>query len=412
MKATVIAITQEVDSISSNTMKECAIEFAGKQAGICYMKDSYFNSPVTDPIKAVKRFHTVAGSGHHSIADHFKVTILFENISKMLAMVLNSLQDYCTSEKSGRYTVMTGNSRLEQDLYSKWVEIFVNRIKEINPAVDDKMAEKLAQENARYFLSVFTKSTTMSYATSLRQWNYIFDWCESYLNTHQSIVNNDESLFFEVSLYQDIKELYETLKNIDGLYIKELRDLNNRHFSFLARQTCDIMSSYDIDEQIGDMYRVIYNGSFVQLAQAQRHRTLKYFMIYDGKTPSFFYVPPMIRGTELEIEWVSDMNKVADKIPQGTMVQIIECGYIGDFFLKCNERLCGRAQHEIMMQTCETLKKFYLNRNSFSKYARARLEKYIIGLNGQYNISAKCIMRGGCKEPCMHGSKHAFDRLF
>lgn len=119
MKATVIGLTKEVNSMSKIDLEDEKV-FSGKNAGICYQKDGYFNMSVSDPVKAGKRFQRVAGTSHHSISDHAKVEVLFENCSKMLAILLNSLQDYATSEKSGRYTVMTGNSEKETKLYDKW----------------------------------------------------------------------------------------------------------------------------------------------------------------------------------------------------------------------------------------------------------------------------------------------------
>ena len=40
------------------------------------------------------------------------------------------------------------------------------------------------------------------------------------------------------------------------------------------------------------------------------------------------------------------------------MVGIIETGHISDFILKCKERLCGRAQLEIMEQIEKTANRF------------------------------------------------------
>ena len=77
--------------------------FSGSNAGICYMSNCYFNSSVSGKENAIKRFNRTMKSGHHSVADHYNVTILMEEIPKMLAMILNSTQTYATSEKSARY---------------------------------------------------------------------------------------------------------------------------------------------------------------------------------------------------------------------------------------------------------------------------------------------------------------------
>ena len=50
------------------------------------------------------------------------------------------------------------------------------------------------------------------------------------------------------------------------------------------------------------------------------------------------------------------MEKVATKIPQSSMIEIHERGNYEDFISKCILRLCGRAQHEEMNHTKETLR--------------------------------------------------------
>ena len=94
----------------------------------------------------------------------------------MQAMVLNSTQCYNTSEKSARYTVFKNNTPQEDLLYNKWKNYIIENNKELGLNIEDeKKLEKIANENARYFLSVFNKSTTMAYTASVRQWNYLID---------------------------------------------------------------------------------------------------------------------------------------------------------------------------------------------------------------------------------------------
>ena len=52
-RLTVIGLTKEVDSMTDKDLEDAKI-FSGKNAGICYMKDSYFDSDVSDDVKAVK----------------------------------------------------------------------------------------------------------------------------------------------------------------------------------------------------------------------------------------------------------------------------------------------------------------------------------------------------------------------
>lgn len=506
MNFTVTGLTVETKGMTAEQLEDAKL-FSGKNAGICYMGDSYFDSAVTDPVKATKRFVNTCNNGHHSIADHVRIEVLLEGSSKMLAIVLNSLQDYATSEKSGRYTVMTGNSERETVLYDKWKEIFHNRILELYPTYDDEMllkkfekkypesgytvrcgklmeldanldvrtdieannyfrdvikvdttlpSWKMAQENARYVLSVFTYSTTFGYSTSLRQWNYIYDWCQRYINQYTPQYDMDyvkweqtngkegkcillskstgiEASYFETRLYFDLLMLSNFI--YDNLYVEELRDNKNRCFEFLTSLSGvedHPMKGYDLscyepdgytddfnytpdtrssDDYFGLVYNTSYTASFVHIAQAERHRTLKYFMFFN---PNFehpeFFIPPMLLGTDYVDEWLSDLDSVKDLVPQAIKVCIVETGHISDFILKCEERLCGRAQLEIMQQTSVTAAKFIEDVDSgvITNKACINYVKKLRGKSGK--INTKCQMLS-CKEGCTWGSKNALTRL-
>lgn len=489
MNFTVTGLTVETNGLTLQQLEDAKL-FSGKNAGICYMGESYFDSAVTDPQKAAKRFVSTCNNGHHSIADHVRIEVLFEGVSKMLAIVLNSLQDYATSEKSGRYTIMTGNTEQETTLYNKWKKIFHDRILELYPDYDDAMllqryekkypdsgktvtcgkllglelrldedtdkessdwfretlkesetlpSWKMAQENARYILSVFTRSTTFGYSTSLRQWNYIYDWCLKYLD--QYTVEGDElynsagirASYFEKQLYLDLIKLSNFIYG--NLYVDELRDNKDRCFEFLTqlsgvadhpmvgydlscyepdgytgdyRYTGDTRSS---DDYFGLTYSTSYTASFVQIAQAERHRTLKYFMFFNPSSKKQeYFIPPMIIGTDLADEWLKDLDSVKDLVPQATKVAIVETGHIADFILKCEERLCGRAQLEVMQQTYITASKFIDDVDTGVITNRACIN-YVEKLrNPEGRIATKCQMLR-CKEGCYWGSKNALKRL-
>lgn len=105
-------------------------------------------------------------AGHHSVFEHSHMTILIDGIPKLLAMTLNSHNNYVTSEKSARYTVMKPNTELENELYNKWLNIFMDIIPIAYPSTKLDIG-KLAQENARYMLSVYTP-TSMVYTVNYR----------------------------------------------------------------------------------------------------------------------------------------------------------------------------------------------------------------------------------------------------
>ena len=503
MNFTVTGLTVETKGMTPEQLEQAKI-FSGKNAGICYMGDSYFDSAVSDPAKALPRFIGTAKNAHHSISDHVRIEVLMEGISKMMAIVLNSLQDYATSEKSGRYTIMTGNSERECELYDKWCKIYQDVILKEEPDIDDawlqsmldkkypdngykvvnckrmevepklcvtddresfnwfyndlmnnnnRPSRKKAQENARYVLSVFTRSTTMGYSTSLRQWNYIYDWCQKYLSQFMprydkeyvnAMTNNGGKVtivykgtdtpvtYFEEQLYYDMLKLSNFI--FENLYVEELRDTKNRYFEFLVNGSGEKdhpMRYYNIsafepdgytntfdytekthseDDIIDTVYQVAYPASFVHIAQAERHRTLQYFMYFNPCSKVFdWFVPPIIRGTEYEGQWLEDLELVKDIIPQATQVMIVETGHISKFILKCEERLCSKAQWEIMNQTKLTAKRFldkYVNDDCsavFKAYA-SKLE------SSTTEVATKCQLQGHCAEGCKGGAKCALNR--
>ena len=84
----------------------------GKMAGICYMPDDYLSEGIQNEEKSLKRAAGNKKSGHYSVFEHGSISFILET-NKMMAMILNSLGVYSTSEKSGRYTVMKASSELE-----------------------------------------------------------------------------------------------------------------------------------------------------------------------------------------------------------------------------------------------------------------------------------------------------------
>ena len=142
-------------------------------------------------------------------------------------------------------------------------------------------------------------------------------------------------------------------------------------------------------------------ASFAQLAQAHRHRTLSYeVQLLD--TPQY-YIPPIIRGTEFESQWIQDISSLEDYFPQGMLLQVNERGTIENFVLKCTERLCGAAQLEIMEQTQETMEKYL-------KAVEEKTELYNYLL--PYSKGARCTFPGWkCNSPCIFGAKNAMKRI-
>ncbi|MBQ3409679.1 MAG: FAD-dependent thymidylate synthase [Clostridia bacterium] len=365
--------------------KEEAIKFGGKSAGICYMPgdiETLFSEPEE---KTLKRADMTLSSGHHSVFDHTTYNLALEGIPKILAMILNNEKMYTTSEKSARYTKMKPSER-EEKLYEKWIEIYKKEISNQYPEIDEKRCKKLAQENARYLISVFTPATTMEYSVSLRQLNYIAHWFEDY-------IKNEEDTDFNKMLKPYLQQFID---NISDLLVPELNT------AVKGRKISLFDSRKNRNEEFGENYCTTYLGTFAEYAQNQRHRTLQCQIRLPEQKE--FYVPKIIAENEkLKAEWLNDIGSLADLYPQGMLIQINERGTAENFILKCQERVCGCAQLEIMEQTFEIMKKYMA--------AVKNTNEEIYNLLLPYSKGARCTYPGfKCTAPCIWGAKNSLTR--
>ena len=381
MKVTILGSTKPGYKLT----KEEAIKFGGKSAGICYMPDD-INTLFSEPEeKTIKRANMTLNSGHHSVFDHTTFNLALEGIPKILAMILNNEGMYTTSEKSARYTKMTPSKR-EENLYEKWIEIYKQEISKVYPDIDEKKVKKLAQENARYLISVFTPATTMEYSVSLRQLNYIVHWFEDY-------IKNEPDNEFNNQLKPYLKQFIDC---VSELIVPELNtDVKMRKLSLFDERNSR-------KEEFGENYCTTYEGTFAELAQAQRHRTLQYKMTL-LKEPEYFIPKIIASNDELKSEWLKDISSLSDLYPQGMLVKINERGTVENFVLKCKERICGCAQLEIMDQTFETLQKYV----EHTQNTNIEVYNYLL----PYTKGARCTYPGfKCSAPCMWGAINSLAR--
>ncbi len=370
--------------------KDEAIKLSGKIAGVCYDKEGFAHLENEPEEKTMRRVDMTLNNGHHSVYDHITINFNLQNLPKILAMVLNNEHQYTTSEKSARYTPVVKEEGSiitddEERLYNKWIDIFKIKIKsQYGYIYNDAKIQKLAQENARYLVTVFMP-TQMIYSTSLRQINYIASWMQNYIENAN--VNNA----FERKLASSMKELIEGLDDVRVLEEGLMKNEKYRKLSIFG-------SNLDKkEEHFGDVYSTLYKGSFAQLAQAHRHRTLDYQMeILEEKE---YFVPPIIADDQMLVdEWLGDMQIVKDVTPQGELVKISEVGKYEDFILKCKERLCSAAQLEIMLQTRETLLKYKRALEESNSPLAVDIERYSHGARctfPDFDCSSDCKFKEG-----------------
>ena len=108
-------------------------------------------------------------------------------------------------------------------------------------------------------------------------------------------------------------------------------------------------------------------------------------------------------------DWLKDMKSVAYLIPQGTLVNVHEEGNVHDLVLKSKERLCGRAQLEIALNTAYTIKKI-MDNSTVPAVTQYLYNTFVCRDVDSDILRAKCQLIGGCKEPCEFGPTGALSR--
>ncbi len=388
MKISVIASTHEGYVAPKSEFDN----LSGHSAGVCYMPENFdklFNEPVE---KTVKRANSTKLRQHHSVFGHPYITLSLEDIPKGLAMVLNNEGAYNTSEKSARYTKMVLQNN-EQKLYNKLLDTYKSLIKDeyqqkYPKVFTDSKIEKLAQENARYLISVFTP-TSMIYTVSYQQLNYLHKMLANEINSTSS------NAFME-ALKPAMIKLCLAITNVTPYYDSEIaQGVNNKN-----RKLSLIGSMIKPEQYFGDVYSVSYEGSFAQLAQAQRHRTIDYNITLLDEPK--FYIPPIIKQSdELTREWIADCESQASVFPQGMLININEFGRLDWFIQKMKERKCTFAQLEIAQQTDLILKQYVQALQSKNHPRAEELSKYTKGARctfPDYTCPSPCGFKEGINE--------------
>lgn len=396
-----LAVSRETGDLEPQEMNRELTFLSGKFAGTCYAADGYETVKTQPADKIMKRAASTAASGHHSVFQHSMVTMEIQ-CPKIIAMLLNSIGVSNTSEKSARYTRMQPATELEAELYEKWHGIFTDRIHEMyGERFTERERDKLANENARYMLSVFCP-TSMVYSLPFRNIFYVIDWAGAMQENLQGMSGG-----FNKRLEKELQNLVRALSAVVGGQ-ENFHDNKNEYFRFMPVQA---NGQYDDDnlEYFGDVYTAKFYASFAQVAQEQRHRTLRVKMNFSGKEPGEYgyYVPEILDSEDLKQAWLKDISSVGGEYPQGMMVSVTEQGLFEDFVLKCKERMCGRAQLEIMRITERLTEKFIKNRQNLSAANQKRLKS----ITENEKPCARCRYADFvCREGCKWGAEGALNR--
>ncbi len=401
VKIDTLAASREMDQVSPEILNRELTFLSGKFAGTCYAAEGYETIRTQPEEKAMKRADNTAASGHHSVFQHSMVTMEVQ-CPKIVAMLLNSIGVSNTSEKSARYTKMQPETERERELYEKWHTIIVQQIREVyGQRFSDREQDKLAYENARYMLSVFCP-TSMVYSLPFRNIFYVLDWAKQMRHNLLILTGG-----FNERLASELQSLIQALSAVVGNQ-ENFHDNKNESFRFMPVQAT---GQYDDDnvEFFGDVYTAKFYASFAQVAQEQRHRTLRVKINFSGREPGEYgyYVPEILQDETLRKQWLEDISSVGEQYPQGMLVSVTEQGLFEDFVLKCKERMCGRAQLEIMRITEGLVERFVEDQQNLSKANKKRLDS----ITKQGRPCARCGYTDfTCTEGCKWGLQEALIR--
>lgn len=361
----------------------------GVKAAVCF-KEARDGKPVNqEMIREEESEGTLINRGintlfmdHTTPSEHQIVSLEITGIPKALCMVLNNEKEYDADERSLRYTEVEPNkyiSKEEVTLYNKWLLIFENLIKEkyydfyLKTNKTEKMAlkaiHKLAQENARYMVSVFMP-TTITYTVPWIQLNKIMVYMKQVIANPENEFERLLAPYFEDFINQ-LKQLDVAITK-DSVYrvatsSKEVNDVALKHHpeiegykeneELLYKNNKDVSLSLFANKNkfsgIFDKnefgHNVSFNNyeSFACLAQEQRHRTISCEMIIPDEFKPF--IPPILKDNkDLVAAWIVDMTSVQNAYPQGQLLRVNRCGSIKNILkYVAQERCCERAQLEI-----------------------------------------------------------------
>lgn len=343
---------------------EEAILYCATIAGVCYSEDGFEKVLRESIIETQKRVKITMTYEHHSIYDHINIGLDISNIPKIVAMILNNEKYYNTSEKSGRYTdiIKTSGSLIsarEKFLYNKWLEIFIGLITaKYSHIYNADSIKKLAQENARYMVTVFAP-TEMIHTVPFGQLNKIIAFMKKY-------IAQEKRTDFEEKITVHLQEFVE---KIDALNVTHpLLQINSKERSL------SIFSERDKKDEFGESLCANYYGSLAAYAQMQRHRTLSCEI--KAEFPKKFFVPPILDDSEYKEEWIKDINSVANIYPQGMLAKTTIQGKYSDVILMLKERKCTKAQLEINNIATSVTKEYIDSLEESEHILYEQLKKY------------------------------------
>ncbi len=416
-----------------------ALISVGVKAAICYKEaingvlvspDMVRNSE-SDAVLLNRGINTLRDE-HTTPSEHQMISLEITGAPKILLMVLNNEKQYTADERSLRYTKVEENvniTKREVELYNKWVEklegIILDKYLDfyLKFSKNEKMARstihKLAAENARYMVSVFTPTTT-TYTVPFIQINKLISYMKKVIDNpldkleemlvpyFKEFISKCEELNIVITnknLYDAIKDDEEIFELVSKRHPSIIDNKDNTDLYYKNSKGVDLslfakrnpFSGINMENEYG--VNISYNNyeSFACLAQEQRHRTIDCEMLIPDEF--MCYVPPILEGeSKLKEEWICDMKSIKDLFPQGQLIKVNRCASVRNILkFVSQERACEKAQLEIQrVYTNDIIPDIYNSLIESKKDCLAdKVNPYVKKLRCQYPNYR-------CPAPCKH----------
>jgi len=348
-----------------------AFIYSGTKAAWCYKKGTTTpeNIRETSEETLIRMGIETFLNDHGTPDEHFEVSIEVTGIPKLLCMILNDEHQYTTCERSLRYTKVLESeyiTDLEVQKYNKWYEIFKQifqtKYKDFFLQANQKDEKKalnhmgkIAQENARQFVSVLTP-TSIAYTAPWYQWQKVATFLVQMIQNPETRLEK-MAVPYAKDFVQQLIDLKIIVLTKDAVQIypplaDSLKDdrkwlyKNNKGIELSLFAGKNPFSGIHLPNEFGTAINYNSELSISGIAQGQRHRTVD-FEIEEPESFSF-NIPDIIKGTEYEQEYIKDMLEVKSLYPQGQLMRVNLNGSLKNIIQFIGqERACEKAQQEI-----------------------------------------------------------------
>lgn len=405
-----------------------AFMYSGIKAAWCFKKGDTTPELIRELSEEdlVRRGVETFLNDHGTPNEQQAISVEITGIPKLMCMILNNEKQCAADERSLRYTTVQESeyiSELEVDLYNKWLknffdvlwfdyrDFFMSKAKGETPEEREAnariAAKKIAQENARNFVSILTP-TSISYTAPMYQWQRIYRMLEMMVQNPKTRLEQMAVPYAKDLMQQliDLRVVF-TVKDVIQVYpslltsIEDDREVlykHNKHRGLSLFSTNNQFTGLDKPNDFGAAINYNFVGSVSSFAQKHRHRSSMWEM--REMEEYSFVTPPFIQGKPLETEYKKDMMLVKCVFPQGQNVEgnlISSVKNIIDYIGK--ERACDRAQweteeffvNELLPKVVEGL----ADRPEYAK-EKALIENY-------YLFKRRCQFPDfDCPSPCNH----------